>query len=102
MREVVDTLRVRFQECQQAGAPLAMWRELQLGILEAARRLQRNAAENEQAARADARSSRAALWAMLGDGFWLERDLTRLARLIEGVICELENHASRLSAVREA
>jgi hypothetical protein len=76
MPTIVTTLRRRFHECQGSDAPLSTWREFQLEILGAAKRLQPE--------------TRGELWQMLGDAFWLERDLSRLVRMIENVIAELE------------
>ncbi len=76
MPTIVTTLRRRFHECKGSGAPLATWREFQLEILGAAKRLQPE--------------TRGELWHMLGDAFWLEHDLSRLARMIENVIAEPE------------
>jgi hypothetical protein len=76
--QIVMALRTRFIEYQEKAAPLAMWRALQLDILEAARNCPS--------------PSRESIWTILGDGFWFERDPNRLASLIEMALAELERH----------
>jgi len=57
--------------------------------LETAKRVQRASAGDLRAM--DQRVS--TLWALMGERFWLERDLTRVESMIEAVIVELENQA---------
>ena len=99
VRQVVEELRRRFQECLRANAPLSTWRELQLEILEVAKQLHRRTLEAELATGAEGSGeSRSGLWAKLGDAFWIERDLTRLACMIEEVIAHLEGATNELDA----
>lgn len=72
----IERLRARLQQCRSMTATLATWRALQLDILGAVRRL-------------DRQEARAAVWAHLGDTFWIERDFTRLAQMIELALDEL-------------
>jgi hypothetical protein len=88
IREIVGTLRRRFLERRHADTSLAQWRELQLEILAVAKRLQQIARDQE----ASADRTCGELWVMLGDAFWMERDLSRLSVLIEEVIDEMERH----------
>ena len=85
MRDVLETLRVRLREYRRAEASLEDWRTLQLEILGVAKTLRRRASEHE-----GAWIWATALWAKLGDAFWMERDLSRLPFMIEDVITELE------------
>jgi len=73
---------------------LSTWREFQLEILNAAKQLHRTAMEREQAVSENASPARATLWAMMGEAFWIESDQARLARMIEEIIAELENHGA--------
>jgi hypothetical protein len=95
---VVDSLRRRFQECLRGDASLEAWRALQLEILEVAKTMRRQTAEREVATAQRSSTGRpsAELWSMLGDSFWLERDVTRLTRMIENVIAEIEVHRDAL------
>ena len=87
----MGALRIRLRECRQSNATLATWRELQLAVLDAARQIQRRKLEAAKVA-SDASSSAAhpAVWTLLGDAFWLERDLALLERMVEEVIANLE------------
>jgi hypothetical protein len=87
VRHVVESLRLRFQECQRADVSVEAWRALQLDILDVAKKLHQLAAEQDGG---PARTAAAAVGAMLGEAFWYERDPTRLTCMIEGVIVELE------------
>lgn len=93
VRHVVGNLRRRFQECRSAGASLSTWRELQLEILETAKRLRRIAVERERALTADETGqSHTMLWTMLSEAFWVESDLVRLECMIEEILAELESN----------
>jgi hypothetical protein len=92
VRQVVEAIRLRFHECQRADASLEALRALQLEILNVAKNLERGSAEQHAPAGRSTAESRGSLWSMLGDSVWLERDPTRLTRMIEFVLVELERH----------
>ena len=92
MREVIAALRVRFDENRRCNAALESWRILQLDILHVVRRLNVLTAEREHVV-ASTPESRAMLWTLLEDGFWMECDPARLASLVEEVLVELERSA---------
>ena len=79
----ISGLRQRLLEVRSSDAPLASWRMLQLEILEAVKQLRRTA------------ESHLALWALMGDAFWLESDRARLSTMIEDVLSEIEHQARR-------
>jgi hypothetical protein len=98
VRQVLQSLRLRFHECQRTDASLESWHALQLEILGVAKTLRRQCAEREYATTlpSSAAESRVALWALLGEAFWVERDLLRLTCMIEDVIAAIEAEVAAL------
>ena len=98
VRQVLASLHFRFHDCLRADASLESWRALQLEILGVAKTLQRRRTEREHATALPSTTadSGAALWAMLGEAFWMERDLMRLRGMIRDVIAAIETEGAAL------
>jgi hypothetical protein len=89
VKDVVGALRIRVEQSRQCSASLETWRQLQLEILEAARALQRATFDREPSP-AEPSAAREQLWTLLGEAFWMERNVERLVPMVEHAIAVLD------------